>query len=141
MLQEIIRNGIKKIQNVKISEMECKGDLDYDEIMNFSQILLKKDMEQFENEKKKKIKDLEYWTRAIREEEKIAILKYAIEHDDEEISQINIRVRERHEKEIKLKQSLKKAHPIFLLFKAAVMQQRKDKHEALMQNFIAKNGN
>ena len=53
--------------------MECKGDLDYDEIMNFSQILLKKDMEQFENEKKKKIKDLEYWTRAIREEEKIAI--------------------------------------------------------------------
>jgi hypothetical protein len=73
VLQEIIRNGIKKIEYVKISEMECKGDLNYDEIMNFSQILLKNDMEQFENEKKKKIKDLEYWTRAIREEEKIAI--------------------------------------------------------------------
>jgi hypothetical protein len=41
--------------------------------MNFYQNLLRKEKEAFEAEKKKKIKEVEYWARAIREEEKIAI--------------------------------------------------------------------
>ncbi len=60
--------------------MEKKGEaseaLDYDEIMNFYQNMLKKEKEQFEAEKKKKLKDVEYWARAIREDEKVAIEKY-----------------------------------------------------------------
>jgi len=124
VLQELIRRGVKKIGNVKISDMERKGEFDYDEVMNFYQMLLKKEKEAFEGEKQKKIKDVEYWARAVREEEKIAIEKYAKEHGDEEMKQIQKAVRERHEKELKLKQSLEKAHSTYLVFRAAVMGQR-----------------
>ena len=104
--------------------MERKGEFDYDEVMNFYQMLLKKEKEAFEGEKQKKIKDVEYWARAVREEEKVAIEKYAKEHGDEEMKQIQKAVRERHEKELKLKQSLEKANSTYLLFHAAVMKQR-----------------
>ncbi len=113
VLQELIRRGVKKIGNVKISDMERKGEFDYDEVMNFYQMLLKKEKEAFEGEKQKKIKDVEYWARAVREEEKVAIEKYAKEHGDEEMKQIQKAVRERHEKELKLKQSLEKAHSTY----------------------------
>jgi hypothetical protein len=124
VLQELIRRGVKKIGNVKISDMERKGEFDYDEVMNFYQMLLKKEKEAFEGEKQKKIKDVEYWARAVREEEKVAIEKYAKEHGDEEMKQIQKAIRERHEKELKLKQSLEKANSTYKLFHAAVMQQR-----------------
>jgi len=109
VIQELIRRGVKKIGAVKISEMERKGEFDYDEVMNFYQMLLKKEKEAFEGEKQKKIKDVEYWARAVREEEKTAIEKYAKEHGEEEMKQIQKAIRERHEKELKLKQSLEKA--------------------------------
>ena len=70
---------------------------------------MKKEKEAFEGEKQKKIKDVDYWARAVREEEKIATEKYAQEHGDEEMKQIQKAVRERHEKELKLKQSLENA--------------------------------
>ena len=113
VIQELIRRGVKKIGNMKISDMERKGEFDYDEVMNFYQMLLKKEKEAFEGEKQKKIKDVEYWARAVREEEKLAIEKYAKEHGDEEMKQIQKAVRERHEKELKLKQSLEKAHSTY----------------------------
>jgi hypothetical protein len=103
VIQELIRRGVKKIGAVKISEMERKGEFDYDEVMNFYQMLLKKEKEAFEGEKQKKIKDVEYWARAVREEEKTAIEKYAKEHGEEEMKQIQKAIRERHEKELKLK--------------------------------------
>jgi len=34
------------------------------------------------------LKDVEYWARAVREEERIAIEKYAKEHGEEEMKQI-----------------------------------------------------
>ena len=103
VLSELTRRGIKKIGQVKISEMEKRGEVDYDEVMGFYQTILKKEKEAFEGEKQKKIKDVEYWARAVREEEKIAIEKYAKEHGEEEMKQIQRAVRERHEKELKLK--------------------------------------
>jgi hypothetical protein len=109
VIQELIRRGVKKIGAVKISEMERKGEFDYDEVMNFYQMLLKKEKEAFEGEKQKKIKDVEYWARAVREEEKTAIEKYAKEHGEEVMKQIHKVIREHHEKELKLKQSLEKA--------------------------------
>lgn len=51
-------------------------NMDYDSVMNFYQNLLKKEKEQFENEKQKKVKEIEYWARAVREEEKTTIEKY-----------------------------------------------------------------
>lgn len=35
VLQELAIRGIKKIGSVKISDMERKGEYDYDEVMNF----------------------------------------------------------------------------------------------------------
>jgi hypothetical protein len=37
---------------------------------------LRKEKEAFENEKKKKTKDVEYWAKSLREEEKVATEKY-----------------------------------------------------------------
>lgn len=125
---------------MKISDMERKGEFDYDEVMNYYQMLLKKEKEAFEGEKQKKIKDVEYWARAVREEEKTAIEKYAKEHGEEEMKQIQKAVRERHEKELKLKQSLEKAHSTYLQFHTTVMQQRKEQHENQLLAFIAKKG-
>ncbi len=103
VLSELTRRGVKKIGNVKISDMERKGEFDYDEVMQYYQGLLKKEKEAFEGEKQKKLKDVEYWARAVREEERIAIEKYAKEHGEEEMKQIQRAVRDRHEKELKMK--------------------------------------
>jgi hypothetical protein len=140
VLAELSRRGIKKIGQAKISDMEKRGEIDYDEVMGFYQSILKKEKEAFEGEKQKKIKDVEYWARAVREEEKVAIEKYAKEHGEEEMKQIQQAVRERHEKELKLKQSLEKAQDVYARFRASVMGQRKEAHETLMQNFIKKKG-
>ena len=88
VLAELARRGVKKIGAVKISDMERKGEFDYDEVMSYYQMLLKREKEAFEGEKTKKLKDVEYWARAVREEEKVAIEKYAREHGEEEMKQI-----------------------------------------------------
>lgn len=54
-------------------------------IMNFYQTLLKKEKEQIEQEKKKKLKDVEFWARAVKEEEKTAIEKYCEKYGEEEM--------------------------------------------------------
>jgi hypothetical protein len=52
VLAELSRRGIKKIGQVKISDIEKRGELlDYDEVMGFYQGLLKKEKEAFEIEK------------------------------------------------------------------------------------------
>jgi hypothetical protein len=68
--------------------MERKGEFDYDEVMGFYQNLLKKEKEAFEGEKQRKLKDVEFWARAVREEEKVVMEKYAKEHGEEEMKQI-----------------------------------------------------
>lgn len=61
---------------MKVSDIERKGEYDYDMIMNYYQDLLKKEKEVFENEKKSKLKEVEFWARAVREEEKVVTEKY-----------------------------------------------------------------
>ena len=51
VLAELSRRGIKKIGQAKISDMEKRGEIDYDEVMGFYQSLLKKEKEAFEGEK------------------------------------------------------------------------------------------
>jgi len=140
VLQDLTRRGIKKIGNIKISDMERKGEFDYDDVMNYYQGLLKREKEAFEVEKQRKIKEVEYWARAVREEERAAIEKYAKEHGEAEMKQIQRAVRERHEKELKMKISLEKAQGSYALFRDVVMAQRRDQHEQKMQNFIKKQG-
>lgn len=140
VLQELSRRGIKKIGNAKISDMERRGDYDYDDIMNYYQGLLKREKEAFEGEKQKKLKDVEYWARAVREEERVATEKYAKEHGEEEMKQIQRAVKERHERELKMKQALDKAQGSIASFKAVIMRQREDLHEEKMQMFVQKKG-
>jgi hypothetical protein len=51
VLQDLKRRGIKKIGANKLSDMERKDEIDYDNIMNFYQNLLKKEKEAFDVEK------------------------------------------------------------------------------------------
>lgn len=59
--------------------------VNYDELIVFYEGVLAKEREQVEEDKKKKLREVELWTRAVREEEKLAIQKYAKEHGDNEI--------------------------------------------------------
>lgn len=143
VLQELLRRGIKKLGGVKIQDLEKKGlegaeVLDYDSIMTFYQNLLRREKEAIEAEKKKKLKDVEYWARAVREEEKLAIEKYCQEHGEEEMKQIKKAIEDRHEKELKMKQALEKAYPAFLSFREVIMRDRKREHEQNIETFVAR---
>ncbi len=83
-----MRRNIKKIGQIKISDMQRKEEYDYDTIMTYYQQLLKKEKEAFENEKSKKHKDVEFWARSVREEEKLVTEKYCQQHGEEEMKQI-----------------------------------------------------
>ena len=140
VIQELIRRGIKKVGNVKISDMERKGEYDYDDILSYYQNILKKEKEAFEGEKQRKIKDVEFWARAVREEEKTAIVKHAETHGEEEMKQIQKAIRERHEKELKMKQALERAAGAFSRFRDSIMQQRREVHEQKMTQFVNNKG-
>ncbi len=138
VLADLLRRGIKKIGGVKISDMEKKDEIDYDTIMNFYQNLLKKEKDQFEIEKQKKVKDVEYLARAVREEEKVVIEKYCAEHGVEEMKMIQKAITERHQKELKQKQSLEKAFPVFLRFKEEIMTGRRRENQEKIKQFVVK---
>ena len=53
--------------------------------------------------KKLKIKDVEYWALAVKEEEKVAIEKYCNEHGEEEMKNIQKAIQDRHKKELLIK--------------------------------------
>ena len=55
-------------------------ELDYESIMAFYSNILKKDRERFEMNKTKKVNDVEIWTRAVKEDEKLEMEKYCAEH-------------------------------------------------------------
>lgn len=94
VLKELSRKGVKKIGKEKISELERKIEtdqnfvLDYDEIMQVHQNLLRKEKDQFDMDKKKKFTEVNYWLRAQREEEKIVIEKYCEENGEAEMRNI-----------------------------------------------------
>ena len=70
----------------KVKDLLANPDrIDYGVVMDFYQNVLRKEREQIEEDKKKKLREVELWTRAVREEEKIAIHQYAGEHGDKEM--------------------------------------------------------
>lgn len=79
----------KKIGKDKIKELEKNPDrVDYDAVIEYYQAVLKKEREQIEEDKKKKLREVELWTRAVREEEKAAIEEYARDHGASDMEQI-----------------------------------------------------
>ena len=88
VLLELQQKNVKKIGKEKISELEKKEELDYDMIMTFYANYLKKEKDAIEVEKKKKIKEVEWWARALREEEKLKTEAYCRTHGEEEVKGI-----------------------------------------------------
>ena len=89
IINVLMVKGFKKINKEKLKDLEADPEkIDYDVVIEFYQNVLKKEREQAEEDKKKKLREVELWTRALREEEKIAIQKYAENHGDKEMEQI-----------------------------------------------------
>eukprot|EP00349_Pseudokeronopsis_sp_Brazil_P002001 CAMPEP_0202961222 /NCGR_PEP_ID=MMETSP1396-20130829/5276_1 /ASSEMBLY_ACC=CAM_ASM_000872 /TAXON_ID= /ORGANISM="Pseudokeronopsis sp., Strain Brazil" /LENGTH=64 /DNA_ID=CAMNT_0049680885 /DNA_START=2020 /DNA_END=2214 /DNA_ORIENTATION=- len=56
--------------------------------MNFYQNILRKEKEQNEVLKKQKLKEVEHWAKAVKEEEKMAVIKYCETKGEEEMKRI-----------------------------------------------------
>lgn len=108
------QKGIKKIGKHKIDDLKKNQSLiKYDVIIEFYQNLRKKEIEQVEEDKKKKLKEAELWTRAQREEEKAVVLKYANDHGSQEMELIQKSIQEKQEKELKDKEMISTAKDNF----------------------------
>jgi len=103
--------------------------IDYDVAVEVYQNFIMKEREAIEEQKKKKLRDVELWNRALREEEKIAVEKYAKEQGDKEIQQIEESIRAKQEKEKKEKAALSEARGAFTKDFAARMVVRNEKWE------------
>lgn len=97
--------------------------------------MLKKEREQIEEEKKKKLREVELWTRALREEEKIAIEKYAEQHGDKEIEQIQASIQDKISKELEDKKALTPAKPFFEAYMKSAMEKRNQEWNQKIKEF------
>lgn len=68
--------------------LELQEDIDYDQIMQFHATVMRKEKEAFDVAKQQKLKEVDYWTRAVKEEEKIKMEEYCAEHGNEDVKQI-----------------------------------------------------
>ena len=67
-------------------------------MIEFYKEVLRKEKEQVEEDKKKKLREVELWTRAVREEEKLVIEQYAEQNPDDQrtaaIREMQLKIRE-----------------------------------------------
>lgn len=129
--------GYKKIGKDKIKDLEQHQDkIDYDAVIEFYQNVKRKEREQIEEDKKKKLREVELWTRAIREEEKIAIEQYAEDHGDQEMAQIKESIKEKQAKELKERQALESAKAVFEAHMAKAMEKRHEEWEQRKRDYM-----
>lgn len=139
ILNLLVIKGFKKIGKDKIKDLENdQSRVDYDTVIEFYQGVIRKEREAVEEDKKKKLRDVELWNRAQREEEKIAIQNYAKQHGEEEIKQIQQSILEKQSKELKDKQSLESAKPYFDQYMQTMMGIRNTEWENKKQQFKLK---
>lgn len=112
----------------RIVDMEKRDDLDYDEIQDVHLAMLKREREYFEVQKNKKVNDVEIWSRALREEEKIAMGEYCKKFGAQEMENIAKAIREKHAKELSTKQMLVSAKGSFESYRETLMGKRRDEH-------------
>lgn len=114
LIQVLGSKGFKKIGKTKIVDLLNNQNLiKYDFIMDFYQNQIKKEKEQIDENKKKKLKEVDLWSRSQREEEKAIIEKYANEHADKEMEEIAESIKEKQEKELKEKEMLSTAQDYY----------------------------
>ena len=70
--------------------------------------------------------DVEIWTRALREEESLAMKLHCEKEGNKEMENIEKAIRAKHAKELQNKKALESALPAFDKFKKALIQRRKD---------------
>mmetsp|Transcript_6860 Transcript_6860/g.7925 ORF Transcript_6860/g.7925 Transcript_6860/m.7925 type:complete len:193 (+) Transcript_6860:742-1320(+) len=137
VLRELLVRGVRMIGKDKIQLLEQSDqDLDYESIMAFYTKVMQKDREAFELNKTKKTNDVEIWTRARKEEEKLAMEKYCQEHGQEEITQIQKAIADRHAKELQTKVNLQSAHGAFGAYMEKMMVQRKEQLVEKQREFV-----
>jgi len=100
------------------------ADLDYENIMTFYAKVLKKDRDAFEQNKTRKINDVEIWTRARKEEERVAMEDYCKDHGQAEIEQIQKAIADRHAKELATKNALTSAAGAYAKYMEKMMVER-----------------
>ena len=115
---------------------EDPSKIDYDVAVEVYQNFIMKEREAIEEQKKKKLRDVELWNRAVREEEKIAVEKYAKEQGDKEIQQIEESIRAKQEKEKKEREALAQARAAFTTDYEARMVIRNEKWEQKKAEFM-----
>lgn len=90
--------------------------------------MLKREREYFDVQKNKKVNDVEIWSRALREEEKIAMGTYCEKHGAKEMEDIAKAIREKHAKELATKQMLVSAKSPFERYREALLAKRREEH-------------
>ena len=115
--------GFKKVKKERIKDLLEKTErIIYDDVIEFYQGILKREREQIEEDKKKKMREVELWQRALREEEKMHTVSYAQKHGDEKMKAIQESMRERQEKEAKDREALSTAVSHFKGFMTKAMK-------------------
>jgi len=97
---------------------------------------LRKEAEQSEEQKKKKGRDVDLWARALREEEKVAIIKHCEEHGEDEMQQIKQAIMDRHAKELANKRGLESAKNAYKKFKLRLESQAADAHKQAQIRYV-----
>jgi len=139
LIQVLGGKGFKKIGKSKIVDLLNNQNLiKYDYIMDFYQNQIKKEKEQIDENKKKKLKEVDMWSRSQREEEKAFIEKYANDNADKAMEEIAESIKEKQEKEQKEKEMLSTAQDYFSKKKAKLMEGRNKLWDEKKQGFLTK---
>jgi len=104
--------------------------------MDFYQNLMKKEKEAIEESKKKKLKEVELWSRSQREEERMSIEKYAAEKADSEMDKIAESIKQKHESELRDKEMLSSAQDYYTSKMSKLMEARRNLWEEKKQAFL-----
>lgn len=91
-----------------------------------------------EEDKRSKLRDVEFWNRALREEEKKAIEKYAKEHGDKEMELIQQSILAKKEKEMNEKKALASAKASLEKFMGVQMALRNQDWERKKTEYMKK---
>ena len=89
----------------------------------------------FEVYKNKKVNDVEIWSRAVKEEELIAMKLYCEKNGKQEMEKIRKAVEDKHAKELSTKKMLESAQSTFSLYKQKLIELRKDVHLTQQKEF------
>lgn len=131
------QKGYRKVKKDRIKDLLVQQEkINYDDVIDFYQNVLKKERERIEEDKKKKMREVELWNRALREEEKIAIERFAAEHGAEQMKAIQESMRERQEKEQRDKAALRTAHAAFGKYMKSAMAKRHAQWEGKKAEYV-----